>query len=31
MSEEDVAAYRKSLGDIQVRGKNVNRPIKSWY
>lgn len=30
MTEEEVADYRKQLGDIQVRGKDVPRPIKEW-
>lgn len=31
MTEEEVAQYRKELGDIAVRGENVNRPIKTWF
>ena len=31
MSSEDVEEYRKKLGDIQVRGKDIPKPIRNWY
>ena len=30
MTPDEVKLYRESLGDIQVRGKNVPKPIKAW-
>ncbi|XP_057308530.1 probable ATP-dependent RNA helicase DDX46 [Hydractinia symbiolongicarpus] len=30
MSDDEVKLYRDSLGDIQVRGKHVPKPIKTW-
>lgn len=30
MTPDEVKLYRELLGDIQVRGKNVPKPIKSW-
>ena len=30
MTSEEVKLHRELLGDIQVRGKNVPKPIKSW-
>jgi len=31
MSKEEVEEYRKELGDIQVRGRDCPKPIKTWY
>ena len=31
MTQQEVDTYRKELGDIQVRGKDCPRPVKSWY
>lgn len=31
MAKEEVDAYRKELENIKVRGKEVPKPIKSWY
>ncbi|EIE18729.1 DEAD-domain-containing protein [Coccomyxa subellipsoidea C-169] len=30
MTEEEVAAYRKELEDIKVRGKDIPTPVKNW-
>jgi len=30
MSDDEVKLYRETMGDIQVRGKNIPKPIKSW-
>ena len=30
MTPEEVKQYRESLGDIQVRGKSIPKPIKTW-
>ena len=30
MSADEVKVLRESLGDVQVRGKNCPKPIKSW-
>ncbi|KAL4497332.1 hypothetical protein ABPG72_011267 [Tetrahymena utriculariae] len=30
MTEEEVKIYRENLGEIQVKGQDVPRPIKSW-
>ncbi|KAL4447088.1 hypothetical protein ABPG74_013940 [Tetrahymena malaccensis] len=30
MTEEEVKIYRENLGEIQVKGQEVPRPIKSW-
>ncbi|XP_002161749.2 probable ATP-dependent RNA helicase DDX46 [Hydra vulgaris] len=30
MTQEEVKLYRESLGDIQVRGKSIPKPIKTW-
>lgn len=30
MSEEEVAAYRRSLDGVKVRGKAVPKPVKNW-
>ena len=31
MTPQDVAAYRKELDNIKVRGKNIPKPIKDWH
>ncbi|QDZ22735.1 DEAD-box ATP-dependent RNA helicase [Chloropicon primus] len=31
MTQEEVTAFRKELGNIKVRGKNIPRPIKHWH
>lgn len=31
MTAQEVEAYRKELGDIQVRGRDCPKPVKSWY
>jgi len=31
MTDEEVDAYRKELGDVAVRGVQCPRPIKTWY
>lgn len=31
MTPEEVAKYRKSNGDIKVRGINCPKPLKNWY
>ena len=31
MNDEEVKDYRKKLGEITVRGKDIPKPIKSWY
>jgi len=31
MAQAEVDEYRKKLGDIVVRGKDVPRPVKNWY
>jgi ATP-dependent RNA helicase DDX46/PRP5 len=31
MTDEEVKKYRKSNGDIKVRGLNCPKPIKNWY
>ena len=30
MSEEEVAAYRRQLDGVKVRGKHVPKPVKNW-
>jgi ATP-dependent RNA helicase DDX46/PRP5 len=30
MSPAEVAAYRRELGDIKIRGKDVPKPVKAW-
>ena len=30
MSEEEVAAFRRQLDGVKVRGKNVPKPVKNW-
>ncbi|BDA49746.1 DEAD-box ATP-dependent RNA helicase 42 [Coccomyxa sp. Obi] len=31
MTDEEVAAYRKELDDIKVRGKNIPKPVQNWF
>jgi ATP-dependent RNA helicase DDX46/PRP5 len=31
MTEREVAEYRKSMGDVKVRGLKCPKPIKNWY